>query len=45
VELAGGMSARITEDFSAYARLSYTFNISGNYERATQGNIGVRWTL
>ena len=43
VQLGAGANAKISEGLNLYARVDYTFNIEGNYQRAIQGNVGVRF--
>jgi outer membrane autotransporter protein len=44
LELATGVTSRVAEGTSLYARASYLIDISGNYQQAIQGQIGIRYS-
>lgn len=44
VQFATGTTSQLGDDMSVYARVSYTFDISGNYQRTIEGNVGIRYS-
>src|SRR5262249_118522 len=43
LQVAAGITSQVSEDGSLYARPSYMVDISGNYQRATEGHVGIRY--
>ncbi len=44
LQFATGITSQVGDDVSLYARVSYTFDISGNYQKAIEGNVGIRYS-
>jgi autotransporter family porin len=44
MQFATGITSQAGDDVSLYARVSYTFDISGNYQKAVEGDVGIRYS-